>query len=160
MDSSRTSNSILDWLLAASIALTVLVATAGIDFRMAGMTVRSHSAIRIGAAVLALFLVRQRCGITAYAPWLTRLVMLIAICGSIATWFRFLLMTIGGADSYGYVSAARLIGSGRLIAIDAVPVAEWLSASNRLAIASPLGWAPAPDGSGIVPTYPIGVSVV
>ena len=36
----------------------------------------------------------------------------------------------------------------------AAPIAEWLSAANRLAIASPLGWAPAPDGSGIAPTFP------
>jgi len=84
--------------------------------------------------------------------------MLTAICGSIAAWFRFLLATIGGADSYGYVSASRLIASGRLI--DAAPIADWISAPNRLAIASPLGWAPAPDGSGIVPTYPIGVSTL
>jgi hypothetical protein len=145
-------------MLAAAIALTILVATAGIDFRIAGVTVRSHSAIRVGAAALALFLVRYRFGIPASALWVTRLVLLTAICGSVATWFRFLLTTIGGADSYGYVSAAELIARGRLI--DPAPIAEWLSAPNRLAIASPLGWAPAPDGSGIVPAYPIGVPLV
>lgn len=87
-----------------------------------------------------------------------RLAMLTATCGSIATWFRFLLATIGGADSYGYVSASHLMANGRLI--DTAPIADWISAPNRLAIASPLGWAPAPDGSGIVPTYPIGVSTI
>ena len=158
MDSSRTSNSILDWLLAASIAAAILVYAAGIDFRLAGVTVRSHSAVRVLAAVAALFLVRQRLGIASYAPWLMRLALLVAICGSVAAWFRFLLATIGGADSYGYVSASRLIANGHLI--DAAPIADWLSAPNRLALASPLGWAPAPDGSGIAPTYPIGVSVV
>ncbi len=84
--------------------------------------------------------------------------MLTAICGSVATWFRFLLTTIGGADSYGYVSAGELIASGRLI--DRAPIAEWLSAANRFAIASPLGWAPAADGSGIVPTYPLGLPLL
>ena len=29
-----------------------------------------------------------------------------------------------------------------------------------MALASPLGWTPAPDGSGIAPTFPIGVSAV
>src|SRR5690349_10986048 len=106
MDSSRTSNSILDWLLAASMALTILVATAGIDFSLAGVTVRSHSWVRMAAGVVALVLVRHRFGIESYARWLMRLAMLTAICGSIATWFRFLLTTIGGADSYGYVSAS------------------------------------------------------
>ena len=149
-------SALLDWALAAAIAVAVIVAIAGIDFHLAGVTVRSHSAIRVFAGAGALFLVRQRFGIAPIAAWLQRMVLLIAICGSIATWFRFLLATIGGADSYGYVSASRLIAGGHLI--DAAPIAQWLSAANRLAIASPLGWAPAPDGSGIVPTYPIGVS--
>lgn len=148
----------LDWLLAAAIAVTVIVATAGIDFRLAGVSVRSHSWVRMLAGAIALLLVRQRFGITSYAAWLTRIAMLTAICGSVATWFRFLLATIGGADSYGYVSASHMIAQGRLI--DPAPIAEWLSAPNRMAIASPLGWAPSPDGSGIVPTYPIGVSIL
>lgn len=148
----------LDWLLAASIAVTALVAVAGIDFHVAGVTVRSHSWMRVLAGAIALCLVRYKVGIDAYAPWLMRLTLLTAICGSIATWFRFLLATIGGADSYGYVSASRLIASGHLV--QPAPIAQWLSAANRLAIASPLGWAPAPDGSGIVPTYPIGVSTL
>ena len=38
------------------------------------------------------------------------------------TWFRFLLSTIGGADSYGYVSASHMLASGRLI--DPAPIAE------------------------------------
>jgi hypothetical protein len=149
---------LLDWLVAAAIAITILVATAGIDFRLAGVSVRSHSWVRVLAVAGALFLVRRQFGIVSYASWLMRLAALTAICGSIATWFRFLLTTIGGADSYGYVSASRLIAGGRLI--DTAPIAEWLSASHRLAIASPLGWAPAPDGSGIVPTYPIGLPTV
>jgi 4-amino-4-deoxy-L-arabinose transferase-like glycosyltransferase len=90
--------------------------------------------------------------------WSIRLALLTAICGSVATWFRFLLTTIGGADSYGYVSASQLIASGKVI--DAAPIAGWLSAANRLAIASPLGWAPAVDGSGIVPTYPLGLPIL
>ena len=158
MEQRQPRDSILDWLLAAAIAVTVLVATAGIDFRLAGVTVRAHGWIRIALGTAALFLVRQRFGIDSYARWLIRMAMLTAICGSVATWFRFLLGTIGGADSYGYVSASALIARGHLI--DTAPIAEWLSAPNRMAIASPLGWAPSPDGSGIVPTYPIGVSIV
>jgi len=101
---------------------------------------------------------RWRIGITSLRSWLTRIVLLTVICGSVITWFRFLVTTIGGADSYGYVSASRMIADGRLI--DPAPIAEWLTAPNRLAIASPLGWTPAPDGSGIAPTFPIGASMV
>lgn len=112
----------------------------------------------MGAGAAALFLVRLRLGIGSYGPWLMRMALLTAIAGSGATWFRFLLTTIGGADSYGYVSASRLLASGNLI--EAVPIADWLTEANRLTIASPLGWAPSPDGSGLVPTYPLGLPAV
>ena len=147
-----------DWLLAVAIALTVLVATAGIDFRLASVTVRSHSWMRMALGAIGLLLVRHRFGIASYGSWLMRMVMLTAIAGSGVTWFRFLLMTIGGADSYGYVSASHLIASGQLV--DAAPIANWLSVPNRIVIASPLGWAPSPDGSGLVPTYPLGLPTV
>jgi hypothetical protein len=147
---------LVDWLLAGAIAIAVIVAVAGVDFRLGAMAVRAHSAVRVLIVVAILIAVRWRMGIASIAPWLTRIALLTMICGSVLSWFRFLLSTIGGADSYGYVSASRVIASGRLI--DAAPVAEWLSAANRLAIASPLGWTPAPDGSGIAPTFPIGTS--
>ena len=136
----------------------MLVFLAGVDIHLAGVTVRSHSAARVLAGAVALVLVRVRFGISSYSKWIMRLAMLTAICGSIESWFRFLLASIGGADSYGYVSASRAIAGGRLI--DAAPIAEWISAANRLAIASPLGWTPAPDGAGIAPTFPIGTSFV
>jgi hypothetical protein len=154
----RRLNALVDWLLAASLAAAVIVALAGIDFRLGGLSISSHSAWRVLGVTAVLLLVRWRLGLESVAAWLMRLALLTAICGSVATWFRFLLATIGGADSYGYVSASEMIAGGRLV--DAAPIAGWLTASNPLAIASPLGWAPAPDGSGIVPTYPIGVALV
>jgi hypothetical protein len=149
---------LLDWAIAAALALTVLVFLVGVDIRIGGVTVRSHSAARVLAGVIALVLVRLRVGIESYPKWIMRLAMLVAICGSVEAWLRFLLASIGGADSYGYVSASRMIASWRLI--EPAPIAEWLSAANRMAIASPLGWTPSPDGSGIAPTFPIGVSAV
>ena len=158
MDSSRSRNSILDWLLAVSIAAAVLAGLAGIDFHVGGISIRSHSPIRVLAVATVLAAIRWRLGIASLPAWLTRLVLLTAISGSVLAWLRFLLPTIGGADSYGYVSASRMIAGGHLI--DPAPIAEWLSAPNRVALASPLGWAPAADGAGIAPTFPIGVSAV
>ena len=167
MDASRPRDSttlprnlaaLVDWLLAASLALAVLVFLVGVDIRIGGVTVRSHSAARVFAGAAALALVRWRFGVASYPKWIMRLAMLIAICGSVEAWFRFLLASVGGADSYGYVSAASMIASGRLI--DPAPIAEWLSATNPLAIASPLGWTPAPDGAGIAPAFPIGTALV
>jgi hypothetical protein len=155
---SRSGSLALDWALAAVLAFAVLVYLVGVDVRLAGITVRSHSAARVLAAAAALLLLRIRIGIDSYPRWLMRLVLLVAICGSIESWFRFLLPTIGGADSYGYVSASRAIAGGRLI--EPAPLAEWLSAPNRMALVSPLGWTPSPDGNGIAPTFPIGVSIV
>lgn len=148
----------VDWLLAASIALAVVVATAGIDFKIGRLSISAHSAGRVLAVALILAVVRWRIGIPSLPAWLTRITLLTLICGSVMTWFRFLLSTIGGADSYGYVSASHMLASGRLI--DPAPIAEWLTAPNRLAIASPLGWTPAPDGSGIGPTFPVGTSTL
>jgi len=148
----------VDWLLAISIALAVIIAIAGIDFTIAAVSVRAHSPVRILIVSIVLAGLRWRIGIASMPTWLTRIALLMLICGSVTTWFRFLLFTIGGADSYGYVSASRVIASGRLI--DPAPIAEWLTAPNRLAMVSPLGWTPAPDGSGIGPTFPIGVSAL
>ncbi len=148
----------MDWLLAASLALAVLVFLVGVDIRVGGFTVRSHSAARVLAGAAALVLVRWRFGIASYSKWIMRIAMLVAICGSVESWFRFLVASVGGADSYGYASASSMIAGGRLI--DPAPIAGWLSAANRLAIASPLGWTPAADGAGIAPTFPIGTSLV
>lgn len=148
----------VDWLLAGSLALAVVVAVAGLDFEVGGLSIRSHSAVRVLAIALVLGFIRWRIGIASVPAWLTRIALLTVICGSVVSWFRFLLTTIGGADSYGYVSASRMIAGGRLI--DPAPIAEWLTAPNRLAIASPLGWTPAPDGSGIAPAFPIGTSIL
>lgn len=148
----------VDWLLAASLALAVVVAVAGIDFKIGSLAIRSHSAVRVLAISLLLGVVRWRIGIASPSLWLARIVLLTLTCGSIVTWFRFLLTTIGGADSYGYVSASRVVADGRLI--DPAPLADWLTAPNRLAMASPLGWTPAADSTGIAPTFPLGTSVL
>lgn len=155
MESSRTRNSILDWLLAATLAFAAISSVAGIDVDLGAVTVRSHSALRVLIVFAILLAIRIRTGIEEWPSWLFRITMLTAIALSVGSWFRFLLTIIGGADSYGYVSASDLIRSGRLI--DPQPIAALLSAPNAMAIASPLGWAPAPDAAGIVPAYPIGL---
>jgi hypothetical protein len=158
MDSSRRRNSILDWLIAATLAVAAISGIAGIDVELGSAAFRSHSALRVLVVAAILLAIRWRGGVTPMPLWLTRVALLTAICASVATWFRFLLTTIGGADSYGYVSAGDLLARGSLIA--KAPIADWLSNANPLAIASPLGWAPAPDGSGIVPAYPLGLPLL
>lgn len=122
------------------------------------MPFRSHSAWRVLVLSAILVAIRCRRGLESWPRWLTRMALLAAICGSVVTWLRFLVTTIGGADSYGYVSASQLLAQGSVIA--GAPIADWLSAANRLALASPLGWTPAAGGTGIAPVYPLGVPAV
>src|SRR5688500_13508431 len=70
---------LLDWTLAAVLALAVLVYLVGVDVRLGGVTVSSHSAGRVLAAAAALVLVRQRFGIASYPAWLTRIALLTLI---------------------------------------------------------------------------------
>lgn len=128
---------------------------AGIEVELGAVSLRSHSAWRVVIVCAVLVAIRWRAGIASKAAWVTRIVLLTAIAGSMLTWLRFLVTTVGGADSYGYVSAAQLIAGGSLRA--EAPIVEWLSAANRSALAAPLGWSPAPGGAGIVPAYPIGL---
>jgi hypothetical protein len=158
MESSRTRDFILDWLIAATLAAAAISGLAGIDADLGAITIRSHGAWRILAATAILAALRIRLGIASPPAWLTRLALLTAIAASVGAWLRFLLTTIGGADSYGYVSAAHSLARGRLVS--EAPLADWLTAANRMAIASPLGWTPSPDGAGIVPAYPLGMPMV
>jgi len=154
---------LLDALIAALLALAALVAaTGGFEIELGSFTLRSHSAWRVLIAAGVVICVRawmvSRSKPTdprSLIPDPVFVALLTLIFLSIGYWFKYLLTTIGGADSYGYASAARMLASGRLI--EAAPIAEWLSSENRLALSSPLGWAPAAGGGGISPTYPLGL---
>lgn len=157
----------LDGLIAALLALAVLVAaTGGGDIEVGPLALRSHSAWRVLAIAASLFGIRvwrsrssepgarPALSLVEGIPDLVRLCLLTLILLSIGYWFKFLLATVGGADSYGYATAARQLASGGLVA--PAPIAEWLSSPDRLALATPLGWAPWAGGHGIVPKYPLG----
>lgn len=143
----------LDALIAALLALAALVAaTGGFEIALGSLTVSSHSGWRVLAIALLPLGFRvwtwDKQGGSAL-----RIAMLSLIFLSIGYWFKYLLTTVGGADSYGYASAARMLAGFRLI--EPAPLADWLSSPNRVALASPLGWAAA-AGGGISPTYPLG----
>ena len=162
--SSRPRNStLLDALIAALLALAALVAaTGGFEIALGSLTLRSHSAWRVLAIALIPIGIRiwlwRRSEPGALSPEPASIFLWTLIFLSIGYWCKYLLATIGGADSYGYASAARMLASGRLV--EAAPLADWLSSANRLAMLSPLGWAPAASGSGISPTYPLGLPAV
>ena len=64
----------------------------------------------------------------------------------------------GGLDSYGYVSAAHLIASGRVS--ERQPLAAILPFDNPMNAAAPLGHVPSDGGEVSVPRFPLGLPVV
>ena len=87
-------------------------------------------------------------------PALPRLPLVILTLSAIGYWLIHLTTISGGADSYGYVSAAALLRQGALSSPQ--PEAAWLPASNAVAALTPLGYVPRPDIASIVPLYPLG----
>lgn len=75
-------------------------------------------------------------------------------------WFTANVETCGGADSYGYVSAAQLILEGRLRVPQPIVAELPFDSSTARAIASPLSYGPAIDADAIVPTYPLGLPLL
>lgn len=71
---------------------------------------------------------------------------------------RSLIAVSGGLDSYGYVSAADALASGRLILAE--PLTAWLPLDRPIDALAPLGWVPSVDGDAIVPRFPLGLPAV
>jgi hypothetical protein len=108
-------------------------------------------------AVLRTVHARRNPAATA-TPALPRLPLVVLTLSAIGYWLFHLTTISGGADSYGYVSAAALLRQGALL--NPQPEAAWLPASNALAVLTPLGYVPRPGLASIVPLYPLGFPAV
>jgi hypothetical protein len=64
----------------------------------------------------------------------------------------------GGSDSSGYMNQARLMAYGR-VHVQPRTIQELPAADVPPYLYVPLGFKPAPDGNGMVPTYPAGLSL-
>lgn len=145
---------LLDAGLVAASALALLTALdPGLRIPLGPVTLSINTPVRPTLVALTLAALRTfwtpPAGQTARIA-LTHLLLASLVATSIGYWFRYLTTVAGGADSYGYISAARLLAAGRLIAPQ--PDADWLP----IAALSPLGYTPHADGASIVPIYPLG----
>jgi hypothetical protein len=71
----------------------------------------------------------------------------------------FLSSTCGGADSYGYVSAAQRLRAGDVTQVE--PLASLLPFPDGIAAACPLGYVPSGRvANASVPAYPLGLPAV
>ena len=90
-----------------------------------------------------------------YIAAIGMLALLLAAAGSYA---RYHVPSAGGLDSYGYVSAARLLASGHVR--QSQPLAAFLPFDTALNAATPLGHVPSADGKTSVPRFPLGLPAV
>ncbi len=78
-----------------------------------------------------------------------------ALVAAVLGWLTYLSPYVGGADSYGYVSASERLRSGSLIQHE--PLADVLPYDLAILPATPIGYVPAARVSNAsVPTYPLG----
>src|SRR5258707_6409106 len=80
----------------------------------------------------------------------------IAAAGYLAFLLNFNCYFAGGPDSAGYLTEAKMIASGNMMAD--VPLLRELKLPPRMTyVVTPIGWATAPRDGFMVPTYPAGL---
>ncbi len=142
--------------LTAAAALLAL-ADAGFHLTLGTTTLSVRNPLNPAAFTFALL--GLRAGLTQWrvhtappvAPVLPLATLILTALGFVLT---HLTTVCGGADSFGYVSAATLLGRGTLSAPQ--PEATWLPIDNALTVLAPLGYLPRPSDAAIVPLYPLG----
>jgi hypothetical protein len=147
-------------LLCAAFAAFVS-ATGGVDTRIAGVAVRSRSwerpatlAVLLGLA--GLYSIRDT--LRTWAPSAARLVvpLLLGWVLFAALWFG--TYAAGGADSYGYLSQARLFAHGRLT--DSMPRHDGFDWPDVPATLTPLAYTRNAVPDVLVPVYPPGLPLL
>ena len=68
---------------------------------------------------------------------------------------RFILVCAGGSDSSGYLNHAKLLGTGHVHLAERA-IASLPASQTPSYLYTPLGFKPAPNGRGLVPTYASG----
>ncbi len=149
---------LLDLLIAATGAVLLLTwITGGLLMPIGAATISVRQPLRPAVILLGLIAARYVLGarhrIARRETW-PDLPLLALSAAAVGYSIVYLTTNCGGADSYGYVSAALLIRHGTLSVPQ--PDLSWLPASNALSVLTPLGYAPRPLDGTIVPHYPLG----
>jgi hypothetical protein len=140
----------------------VVAWTGGWRMEVFGLTVSVRGAGRLLALALASVALRAALSRDHLSPareirdMAARVVAGALLVAGPLTWVVHLSPYAGGADSYGYVSAAGRIREGELVRRE--PLAAALPFANGIEAATPLGYvasARVPDAS--VPAYPLGL---
>lgn len=145
-------------LLAA--CLLLILAFGGLDVPLGPLRIRLHDWVR--PTVLLTLAVAVRGWLAPPKPLASYIstrglsALLLAIA---AIYTQHHARVAGGLDSYGYVSAASLLASGRLT--EPQKLTALLPFEDAPAAAAPLGYVPAPEGHyASVPRFPLGLPLV
>ena len=154
----------LELLSAVLLGATMVVAYSGplrIDLVAAVLSIRSLSRPLAAAALavaMRLWLLRGASFRPAAASALARVISGALIAAGVLGWAVHNSPTLGGADSYGYVSAAERLVNGDLVHHE--PFAAILPA-NGIRVATPLGYVPSGrTADASVPAYPLGLPAI
>jgi len=154
----------------AAYALAVALG-GGFALRLGGLRVRSHSWGRPAAvAAIGMMLLgwRHRGALARFLPraWSSldtpataRVLSAVALGWTAVAALTFGAFAVGGSDSYGYASQARLFAQGRLT--DRIPLAGQFSWPDVNATLTPLAYTEAARSDReIAPTYPPGLPLL
>jgi hypothetical protein len=123
------------------------------------LSIRTLSRPAIAAFILLtarLTLFGARPTLAAAAAALARVTSGALIAAGVIGWATYLSQSCGGADSYGYVSAAERLLAGDIVHEE--PLANVLPFANGIRAACPLGYVPsARVANASVPAYPLGL---
>ena len=145
----------------AAVAAALIARTGGLDTHIGSVPVRARSWERpafLALALLILWLLARRRWLAAHSTELMRGIVITASLAAGAASLLFGTFTAGGADSYGYLSQARLLAQGRLTA-DAPPPPgfTWPDVPGTL---TPLGYTRAAAPGALAPLYPPGLPLL
>ena len=146
--------------IVAGTALARLIAgPLRVDLFEATLSIRSVVRPLIAAAVLVivrLVINTEPSRVLAALESFTRVTIGAVLSAGVVGWLSFLSRTCGGADSYGYVSAAERLLSGSVVQHE--PLARLLPFADAISAATPLGYTPSTQiADASAPVYPLGL---
>lgn len=146
----------------------LVLATGGIEWRIAGVLFRSKDPGRAVVAAVVLLLIHAIAFRQAFSRDIDRLAAVVrrmlpglALCCALVLGVqavRYGTFTAGGSDSWGYVSQGYGWAHGTLPRPEPIPISvPWPSGDASLA---PLGYRPGPQPHTMVPTYAPGLPLM
>jgi hypothetical protein len=146
---------------------TVIALSGGGEWPLGRVVLRAATASRplaigtLATAVLLAVVWRPRSGSSRMqraAGDLAAVAFGALLCAAAGMVLRSLVTACGGLDSYGYVSAAHLLLSGRLV--EHQPLAALMPFDGGIRALTPLGYISGRAGDIIVPRFPLGFPLV